>query len=156
MDKDELFEDIRTRLREAQENVCSSPWLYSDEDLVKATRAALRHLRSIGVTALTMTMDLSGNFDAIPTEQQGVLISLKVCADLLNGDLAKKFNEGSLGVSISSVMDTYNTNVSATGFEKSAGEYTKQFDRLLTIILTDATDTASAVFGQQSTSIDVV
>lgn len=153
MDKDELFEEIRTRLREAQEDICTDPWLYSNEDLIKAVRSAIKHLRVIGVT-LILDMDLSGTFDTDPTETQGMLIALKVCADLLKGDLSHKLNEGSLGVSITSVMDTYNTNVGAVGLQSVAKAYKLEFNELLTIVLADATDTASAVFGQQGTSFD--
>lgn len=153
MDKDTLFEEIRTRLREAQEDLCTDPWLYQDEDLIKSTRSAIRQLRALKIS-LPVDMDLSGIFTPDPTETQGVLIALKVCADLLKGDLAGKLNKGELGVSVKSVLDTYSSTEAARGMKEVANSYKMEFDALLTIVLTDATDAASAVFGQQGTSFD--
>ena len=153
MDQETLFEEIRTRLREAQVNCVTDPWRYEDEDLILAVRSAIRHLRSLKVS-LALDMDSSGTFDSNPTETQGMLIALKVCSDLLRGDLSKKLSNGELGVSVRSVLDAYSTTEGATGLAKSAGQYQKDFETLLAIVLTDGADPASAVFGQQGTSFD--
>lgn len=152
MDRDTLFEEIRTRLREVQEETVTDCWIYQDEDLIMATRSAIRHLRAMKVS-LSFDLDLTGSFDTNPTETEGMLIALKVCADLLKGDLTKKFNNGELGVSIKSLLDSYSSTEGAKGFAKAAAGYMRDFESLLTIVLTDATDVASAVFGQQGTSI---
>lgn len=151
MDQETLFEEIRTRLREAQADTVSDPWLYEDEDLIWSVRSAIRNLRALGVE-MEFDMDVTGAFDTDPTELLGVLIALKVCSDLLRGDLTTKLQNGELGVNIRSVMDTYSTVESSRAFAKAAAAYTQDFDTLLTIVLTSGVDTASAVFGQQGTS----
>lgn len=129
----------------------TSPWLYTDEDLVLSTRSAIRHLRAIKLTLL-FDMDNSGAFDTDPTETEGMLLALKVASDLLKGDLARKLNSGELGVSVKSVLDTFSTTEASRGFQKSASAYDMDFRTLLSIVFTDATDTASGVFGQQGLS----
>lgn len=152
MDRDTLFEEIRTKLREAQEDTVSDPWLYTDEELIVAVRSAIRNLRAKKVT-LSLDLGLDGTFDTDPTETQGVLLALKVVTDLLKGDLANKLARGELGVSVKSVLDTYSTTEAARGFKNIAAEFETEFRTLLSIVLTDATDSASGVFGQQGTSI---
>lgn len=151
MDQETLFEEIRTRLREAQEDCVSDPWIYDDEDLIVGVRSALRHLRSLGVS-LDLSMNMSGTFVTDPTETQGMLIALKVASDLLVGDLTKKLNKGELGVSFKSVMDTYSSTEASRAFQNSARAFERDFRTLLTIVLTNSADTASGVFGQQGTS----
>lgn len=151
MDQETLFEEIRTRLREAQEDCVSDPWIYEDEDLVVSVRSAIRHLRSLGVS-LDLSMNLSGVFDTDPTETQGMLIALKVASDLLLGDLTKKLNKGELGVSFKSVMDSYSSTEASRAFQNAGKAFAMDFKTLLTIVLTNNTDTASGVFGQQGTS----
>lgn len=151
MDIETLLEEIRTRLSEAQEDTCTDPWMYTEEDLIMAIRSAIRHIRVIGVTML-LDLDLSGAFDTDPSEIQGMLIATKVCADLLKGDLTNKLNRGELGVSVKSVLDSYSTTEAAKGFRDAAGKYMLDFDTLLTIVLANNADAASAVYGQQGTS----
>jgi hypothetical protein len=151
MDQETLFEEVRTRLREAQADTVSSPWIYQDEDIIWATRSAIRNLRALGVT-IELDMDSSGDFDTDPTELIGVLVALKICVDLLRGDLTNKLQMGELGVNIRSVVDSYSTVESARAFQKVADAYEKDFKTLLTIVLTNGVDAASTVFGQQGTS----
>jgi len=152
MDRDTLFEEIRTKLREAQEDHVDDPWLYQDEDLIMACRSAIRNLRAIGIS-LTANLSLTGAFDVDPSEQEGVLIALKVVMDLLRGDLTQKLHKGEIGVSVRSVLDSYSTTEAAKGLAKAAAEYKLDYDSLLTIVLSNATDSASAVYGQQGTSV---
>lgn len=151
MDRDTLFEEIRTRLREVQEQTVTDVWLYQDEDLIMAVRSAIRQLRVIHV-ALEFDLDLTGAFDTDPTETQGMLLALKVVADLLKGDLTKKLNNGELGVSVKSLLDSYSSTEGAKGFAKAAESYAEEFKTLLTIVLSDNVDTATGTFGTQGTS----
>lgn len=153
MDIDTLLEEIRTRLREAQEDTCTNPWLYQNEDLIKAIRSAIRHISVLGVP-IPSDLDLSGTFTVDPTEVQGMLIALKVSADLLKGDLANKLNSGELGISVRSVVDSFSTTEASKGMQGIAKAYLRDFDTLLTIVIVNSTDVASAVFGQQGTSFD--
>ncbi len=151
MDRDILLEEIRTRLREAQEDCDLDPWIYQDEDLIMGIRSAIRHLRALKVT-LALDLSLTGAFDTDPTETQGMLIALRVCSDLLRGDLSKKLSSGELGVSARSVVDSWSTIEASKGLKKASDSYKEDFDTLLTIVLSDGIDTASGVFGQQETS----
>ena len=151
MDIDTLLEEIRTRLREAQEDTCTDPWTYTDEDLHLAIRSAIRHIKVLNVT-MNFDLDLSGTFDTDPTLVQGMLVALKVCADLLRGDLTRKLQRGELGVSVKSVLDSYSTTEASKSFRATAETHQAQFDALLTIVLADNADTSSGVFGQQGTS----
>jgi len=151
MDIETLLEEIRTRLREAQEDCIADPWLYSDEELILAVRAAIRYLNVIGIT-VSAVLSLNGDFDTDPSLVQGMLLASKVAADLVLGDLTKKVNTGELGVNFRSVMDTYSTSEATRIMQGAADRYLQEFKTLLTIEMANSSDTASGVFGQQGTS----
>jgi hypothetical protein len=147
MTKDEVFEEIRAALNEAQVNTVSKPWHYTDVDIVPQVRSALRNMRIIGIPTLA-DMDPSGDFTTEPTELEGVLIALFVANRLLSGDLMQKLLDGELGVIFKSGPDMMDTKMAAAGFQQSADKFMFRFDVLVAIALSGVS-LGDNVFGSQ-------
>jgi hypothetical protein len=149
MTKDEIYEEIRSQLREAQEATVTTPWRYDDKDLVPQIRSALRYLRTVGLPVLAV-MDTSGTFETDPTETEGLLIALRVVNRLLTGDLMRKLLDGELGVVFRTGSDLIDTKTASTVFESASSRSGEEFDRLLTIALANTDGGSRSIFGLQS------
>lgn len=149
MDRDELFEEIRTLLREPQTATVANPYRYTDLDLVPQIRSALRYLRTTGVPS-DAVMDTTGTLTTEPDETEGMLIAFRVAAMLLSGDLIKKLNDGELGVLFKAGPDTLDTKTATKSFETAAASYQQEFQKLLTIVLADVDGGTNNVFGSQN------
>src|SRR3954471_2680622 len=96
--KAEIFEEIRTLLRDAQKELgITNPQTYDDSDLILQVRSALRQLSALGVTTNTV-MAVDGTFTPDPTDQIGVLLALKSTSTLLRGDMISRVTSGEFGV----------------------------------------------------------
>ena len=151
MNIDEIFQEIRTPLKEAQENTVDDPWEYIDDDLLIYVQSALRQIRATGLV-LESTIQEDGTLDPQPSEAQGVLISLHVADSVLSGDLTKKLRDGELGLMFRSASDVIDTKTAAIHFTKSSERIMSRFEILLTRLLSLETDATSAVFGEQTLS----
>lgn len=147
MTKSELFEEIRNLLREPQINTVSQPWLYTDQELTLQVRSAIRHLSVLGVQSFTAVMTTDGALTSEPTAEQGLLIALYVVQRLLVGDLTNKLLQGDLGIYFRAGSDIIDSKTAAGEFQKAATGYKAEYERLLTMVLSDAIDVANSVFG---------
>lgn len=155
MTKAELFEDIRALLREAPVATTLEPHRYRDDELVQYVRAALRHLRSIGVPTTTqLDSGVGAELTPQPSEQVGHLIALRVAAQLLNGDMIKKLNDGELGLFFRAGPDIVDTRDAVKAFKGAATGLEQEFSRLLMIVLSGTVDDGGSIFGQPSTSYE--
>lgn len=157
--EDELFEEIRTLLREAQQGTVAKPWNYTDVDLVVQVRSAFRYLRAVGYMVNNVpfptTMDQNGEMVGPLTDTEGVFTAHFVAARLISGDLLQKLLDGELGVSYKSGTDEINTNAAAKAFQDIAKDFREQFQTFMTIALTNSQDTTYSVFGDQVAYADL-
>ena len=144
MTKSEIFEEVRTLLREPQTDTISDPWTYSDDDLVLQIRSALRHLKAKGVSTTT-TVSVEGVMDTEPSDAVGTLIALRVASVLLRGDMIRKLNSGELGMYFKAGPDIVDTKTVATNFKKIASEYEDEFEIMLVLALSETS--IGEVFG---------
>jgi hypothetical protein len=144
MTRDELFEEIRTLLREPQLDSVSDPWTYSDEDLILQVRSTLRHLKAQGVTT-TADMGTDGTMSADLTARHGALVSLHVATKLLRGDMIRKLNSGELGIYFKSGTDVVDTKTVANNFRDVSTKYDGEYEVLLLLSLNDIN--GAEVFG---------
>jgi hypothetical protein len=153
MTKDEIYEEIRTQLREAQESVVTSPWKFGDKDFVPHIRSALRHLRAVGVVT-TGVMGTDGEFSADPGEIEGLLIVHLLVGRLLTGELTRKLLDGELGVVFRSGGDMLDTKTATTAFREVATQAKEQYDSLLTVALANADGGSNSIYGLQKPYVE--
>lgn len=147
MDREELFEEIRELLRDIQEGTVEDAWEYSDEILIPQVRSALRHIRVRGVVT-DAEMDREGDFTTEPTEDVGLLIALRVASRLLTGDLTTRLMDGELGTYFRAGPDIIDTRNVVQFFERSAKGLQEEYQELLTMLLSDVTDSAGTMFSE--------
>lgn len=146
MVKADLFEHVRALLRDAQKNAgINAPQTYADDDLVPQVRSALRHVVSLGITT-DAAMSATGVLSPEPTDSVGVLLSLRVVAALLRGDMIQRVTSGEFGVLFSMGNDTIDTKTAAIQFKDTADGFEEEFRTLITIILSAEIDKQD-VFG---------
>jgi hypothetical protein len=150
MTKAEVYEEIRTLLREPQAATTENPWNYLDADLEPQVRSALRNMRNMGLTALS-EVTFTGDpleFSRALTEAEGLMLSLFVAHRLLNGDLIQKLLEGELGIYLNAGGDVIDTKTATKAFKDAADDYKQQMTSLLAVALATGTNaTAAFVFG---------
>lgn len=151
----ELFEEIRTLLREAQANTIETPWLYRDMDLIVQIRSAFRYLRTVGVVSLAdYQMDETGVIllddeeDEIE-EADGVMVAHLVAVRLIKGDLVQKLASGEVNVMYKAGLDTIDTREASKALGMAANAFSSTFQTLLTISLSGTVNEAASVFGDQ-------
>lgn len=145
MDRDELFEEIRSLLLEPQQATVTNPWHYEDADLIPQIRSALRYLRVAGVN-VSATMALDGTITGDLTETQGILLSTFVGERLILGDLIQKLADGELGSYFKAGSDVLDNRDAATYFTKVADTYRLDFQAVLSIALSNADGGTNSVF----------
>lgn len=148
MTKDELLEEIRSRLREPQLQTVETPWEYREIDLVMEIRSALRYLRVIGVP-VTATMSPVGALGGTLDENVGIAIACWVSSRLFAGDLARKLGKGELGVYFRAgpdIIDTRNVN---SFFAATADAYEGEFKKLVAIILASGAENQNAILSDR-------
>lgn len=153
MTVDELYEEIRAQLREAQEGAVAKPWRYGNADIVPQVRSALRHLRVLGVP-LAPTMTTAGVLSEELTETQGLLVALRVVQRLLSGDLVQKLLDGELGVVYRSGADYVDTKTASMAFTSLATSVDEEFQRYLMIALANADGGSNSIFGLQTEYVE--
>lgn len=151
MGQDELYEEIRALLFEAQVDTVDKPWHYHDDELTFQVRSALRYLRAVGVST-DAEVDVDGTFTTSPTETIGTLLAYIVASRLLNGDLIQKLLEGEIGIHFRAGRDVMDTKTAAHAFREKASQYKVEAEALMTIVLTDADGGAESIFGHGVTS----
>lgn len=134
MTKAELFEEIRSLLREPQIETVSDPWLYSDEDLEVQVRSALRHLRVLGLSVQAVWDENLKDFTTLPTEREGILIALIVAERLLTGDLIQKLYDGELGTYINAGGDVIDTKTATRAFQAAADRFRERIDLMVAVV----------------------
>lgn len=146
MGLDELFEEIRTLLREPQGRTVEAPYTYTNAELILSVRSALRHLRSVGIQTKGV-LDTSGTLEPALEEAVGVLVALYVAKNLLEGDMVSRLNSGELGMYFRTGPDVMDTRGSVPAFKEAAARYRERYEVMLTLVLTRGIE--GAVFGTQ-------
>lgn len=149
MGKAEIFEEIRTRLKEPQQEIGAEVWRYDDVELIRQVRSSLRTLRALGVNT-DAVMSEEGVLDPSPTDNVGMLIALDVCQRLLSGDLTQKLLDGEIGTYFRVGPDIIDTKTAMTAFQKHGQRLVDEFERLLVMVLADTND-GTAFFGEPTT-----
>jgi hypothetical protein len=160
MVKADIFEHVRTLLRDAQADLgIGETQFYTDDELVLHVRSALRHLIALGVptTAVVVlgvtadaVMTTGGVLSPEPTDSVGVLIALKVVITLLRGDMIKRVTSGEFGVLFSMGNDTIDTKTAAIQFKNTADDFEEDYRNLLTLILSDLIKTLDVYGGPKA------
>lgn len=146
MTKAELFEHVRTLLRDAQSVISiNPPQVYSDDELTLYVRSALRHVKALGVSTDTV-MSTLGALAPDPTDSVGILLALRVVVSLLRGDMIHRVTTGQFGIVFSMGNDTIDTKTAAIQFKDSSDEFEEEFRTLMTIIMSAEIDKQD-VFG---------
>lgn len=153
MSVEELYEEIRALLREAQVSKVSDPWKYTDEDFVPQTRSALRSLRVRGLL-VEGDMDRDGVFVTDPSEIEGLLIAYFVAERLVTGDLLQKLADGELGLVFKTGPDLIDTKTATRSFEDFGKRWRMEFDTLLAIAMAGQADGASSVLSSDLVQSD--
>jgi len=146
MDIEQLFEEIRFQLNEALFDTLEEPWTYENLQLERGIRSAMRHLRSLGIS-FNQTMDANGSLSAPVDEEIGMLISYRVSATLLKGDLLIKLMRGQLGMLYKTGGDVIDTKTAARGLLDSANELNRQYEKLFLAVATRKIDEGGSVLG---------
>jgi hypothetical protein len=153
MTKDEIYEEIRTQLREAQEATVQTPWRYDDGDLVPQIRSAIRYLNVLGVQNVGV-MNTSGEFTTEPSPVIGLCIAYRIVHRLLTGDLMRKLLDGELGVVFRSGSDYIDTKTASQSFALIAERAEGEFSLLLAAAMANADGGASSVFGSGAINLE--
>lgn len=135
MMKADLFEHVRTLLRDAQQDVgIDPPQVYTDDELILQVRSALRQIKALGVTT-DAAMTTLGVLSPEPTDVLGVLLSLRMVATLLRGDMIQRVTSGQFGVLFRMGNDTIDTKTAAIQFKNTANDFEAEFRTLMTIVM---------------------
>lgn len=146
MTKAELFEEIRAILAEALQDTVETPWVYDDPTLERAARSAIRHLKAVGVKS-SVEMSSTGVLSPEPTGEVGLLLAYFVVARLLSGDLAKKLNDGELGLNFKAGLDVIDTRDAGKQLASLARHMEEKVEFHITLLLTNGTSGFGQVYG---------
>ena len=136
MTKQELFEEVRTLLRDAQVAAVSSPYRYGDEDLTYQIRSALRWARTQGVVT-DAAMSTEGELAPEPSEPVGLLLAYRTAANLLQGDLISRLHSGELGMYFRAGDNIIDTKTAAGAFRFAAALFQNEVASLLFQLLSE-------------------
>jgi len=150
MSKPEVYEEIRSLLREPQTDSVADPWNYTDGEIGVQVTSGLRNLRTMGVISLNdVTFTIEGGFNRALSEAEGIMLCLFVAQRLLSGDLVQKLLEGELGIYLNAGGDVIDTKTATRTFRETADSYQHRFDGMVAVAtaLTPTLDPYAAIFG---------
>jgi hypothetical protein len=150
MDKKELYEEIRALLLEPLSEVGADEWKFSEVELVRQVRSAIRRVRIAGIP-IAQEMSEEGELSEELTFDVGMLIAYSVVARLLRGYLTQQLLDGELGIMWRAGQDVIDTKTAGQGFQRKASEYELEYQGLLATIFANRDGGTNSVFGGPTT-----
>jgi hypothetical protein len=142
MTRDELFEEVRLLIQEPQDTAdVDRPAEYNDAALLAQARSAMRQLRAKGVLVNVVWND----DDFVVSDNVGMYLAYRMAANLLSGDVVRRLKEGELGIYFRAGTNVIDTREVGNHIHVAADEYEAEAERVLMILLTDATDAGASV-----------